>query len=161
MKILSIILILLTGFNGAETTDGKTSVIVDRIEENYAVVEVVQNDNVKMIDLLLEDFNEPVTEGTKIAFTEVCGKFYHDMELTDMQGKTDIYYQFRSNDNAVWWVLTAEEIGGIPSFEKEYNLIYFNNGTTTENKNCGCLPEWECECEVYDDLFLSIAEAEK
>ena len=35
------------------------------------------------------------------------------------------------------------------------------NGTTTENKNCGCLPEWECECEVYDDLFLSIAEAEK
>lgn len=161
MKIISIILLFLTGLNGAEATEQKTSVIVDRIENNYAIVEAVQNDNIKMIDLLLEDFNMPIAEGEKIPFTEVCGKFYSNMELTDSHEKTDLYFQFKSNDNSVWWVLTAEEIGSIPSYEKEYNLIYFDNGTTAENKNCDCLPEWECECEVYDDLFLGITEVEK
>ena len=161
MKILSIILLFTMGLSGTGTTDNKTSVTVDRIEGNYAVVEVVQNNNIKMLDLLLEDFNKPVTEGEKIAFTKVYGKFYHNLEMTDMQGKTDIYCQFRSNDNVVWWALTAEEIGCIPSPDKEYELIFFDNGTTAENKPCDCPPEYECECELYDDLFLSITEAEK
>ena len=161
MKILSMMLIFLIGLGGSQTVYGKNSVVVDRIENNYAVVEVVQNDEIKMVDLLLDDFNEPVREKTEINFTEVCGKFYNEVEATDTQGEKIIYYQFRSNNNDVWWLLTAEEIGEIPSFETEYNLIYFDNGTTAENKNCSCLPDWDCECEVYDDLFLNIAEAKK
>lgn len=43
--------------------------------------------------------------------------------------------------------------------EKDYILKYDNNGTTAENKSCECLPEWECECEVYDDIFLGIFES--
>lgn len=161
MKILSIILILLSGFNGADATDKTTSVIVDRIEENYAVVEVVQNGNIKMIDLPVEDFNIPVTEGTKIAFTEITGKFYTTLDACNLEGREETLYQFKSNDNSVWWLLTAEEIGSIPSFEKEYNLIFYDNGTTAANKTCDCPEEWECECELYDDMFLSIAEVEK
>lgn len=75
------------------------------------------------------------------------GKFQHSF------GK---HYQFKSNDNTVWWALTAEEIGFIPVEDTEYTLFYDDNGTTIENKNCGCKPEWECECEVYDDIFLGI-----
>lgn len=84
------------------------------------------------------------------------GKFYGDIELTDSNGNADTYYQFRSNDNSVWWVLTATEIGAIPDQNSEYKLTYDNNGTTRENKTCDCLPEWDCECEVYDDTFISI-----
>lgn len=156
MKILSIILMLLMGSSGAETTERKTSAIVDRIENGYAVVEVMQNNNLKMVELPLEDFNTPIREGEKISFTEVCGKFHSATELTDSNGKTDLYYQFKSNDNTVWWVLTPEEIGSIPSYEKEYNLIYFDNGTDENNKPCDCPKEWQCECEVYDDIFLAV-----
>ena len=84
------------------------------------------------------------------------GKFYGDMELTDTNGNTDTYYQFKSNDNKVWWALSAEEIGFIPNGNTEYTLTYDNNGTTKANKPCDCAPEFECECEVYDDVFLDI-----
>lgn len=85
------------------------------------------------------------------------GKFYHNMELKDSNGNVDTYYQFRSNDDTVWWVLTETEIGAIPDQDALYVLTYDNNGTTRENKTCDCLPEWNCECEVYDDTFISIA----
>lgn len=68
----------------------------------------------------------------------------------------NMYYQFISYDNEVWWVLTEDQIGYIPSTEKNYYLVYSNNGTTAENKTCDCLKEWDCECEVYDDVFLAI-----
>ena len=87
---------------------------------------------------------------------EVTGKFHGDFEGTDTNGNTDVYYQFKSNDNAVWWALTEKEIGFIPDESTEYVLTYDDNGTTSDNKPCDCLPEWECECEVYDDVFLGI-----
>ena len=87
----------------------------------------------------------------------VTGKFYGSMEMTDTKDKQDTYYQFRSDDNEVWWLLTATEIGCVPDTSAHYILRYNNNGTTKANKPCDCSPEHECECEVYDDEFISIA----
>lgn len=78
------------------------------------------------------------------------GQFYGSYEATDQNGNSDTYYQFKSNDNEVWWALTAEEIGFIPNANEEYTLTYDNNGTT---KVCDCS---DCECEVYDDIFIGI-----
>lgn len=116
----------------------------------------------------------------------VRGKFYLSHEGTVYAspdsseiGKTYTYYQFRSNDGSVWWSLTENQIGFIPdtlkdmidndiirgrrSIEslsdlewKEYILIYDNMGTTSDNKPCDCLPEYECECELYDDEFIAL-----
>ena len=88
---------------------------------------------------------------------KVDGKFYCDFEAANNEGNKDTYYQFRSNDNEVWWVLTADEIGEIPNFTDNYTLIFSDNGTTEENKPCDCAPELECECELYDDVFISVS----
>ncbi len=89
---------------------------------------------------------------------ETTGKFHHTMELKDNNGIEDTYYQFRSNDNTVWWLLTETDIGFVPDYNTEYTLTYDNSGTTKANKPCECGPEFDCECEVYDDVFLSIRE---
>lgn len=81
----------------------------------------------------------------------VEGKFYGTM--TSIEGET--YYQFRSNDDSVWWLLTEKELGFIPT-EESYLLTYSDKGTTKENKPCDCDPIYECECELYDDMFLEI-----
>ena len=86
----------------------------------------------------------------------VTGQFYGSYEAVDSNGNTNTYYQFKSNDNEVWWVLTESEIGFIPSENTEYVLVYDNNGTTKANKPCDCAPELDCECEVYDDVFLGV-----
>lgn len=82
------------------------------------------------------------------------GKFSEPFEATDTNGNETTLYQFKSNDNEVWWQLTAEEIGFIPNGNTEYVLTYDNNGTTKENKPCDC--DLDCECEVYDDVLLSV-----
>ena len=87
-----------------------------------------------------------------ISVKTVEGKFYHDMKLTDYDGITDTYYQFRADDNSVWWILTAEEIGEIPDTTTKYSLKYNNNFTT----ECDCPEEWDCECYCYDDEFIGI-----
>ena len=81
---------------------------------------------------------------------QTTGQFHETIQATDINGNTDTYYQFKSNDNEVWWQLTAEEIGFIPNANTEYVLTYDNNGTT----DCDCSAE--CECEIYDDIFLRI-----
>ena len=86
------------------------------------------------------------------------GKFHGTITTYDENDNTELYYQFKSNDNTVWWMLTEEEIGCIPNGSAEYVLIYDNNGTTKENKSCDCEPEYECECEIYDDEFIAIRE---
>lgn len=96
---------------------------------------------------------QPETESETI---ETTGKFYNNLEMKDINGNEDTYYQFKSNDNEVWWLLTEEEIGHIPNRNTEYVLTYDNNGTTKENKPCDCDPELDCECEVYDDVLLSV-----
>lgn len=87
----------------------------------------------------------------------VNGRFYLATEMQDMEGNIETLYQFRSDDDSVWWLLSAEEISFIPQLlYQEYSLTYDNNGTTPEHKPCDCSPEYECECEVYDDEFLGI-----
>lgn len=85
----------------------------------------------------------------------VEGQFY-----TQLDFENDLtWYQFRSDDDTVWWCLTEEELGFIPEYGTKYSLTYNNNGTTAENKPCDCIPEWECECEVYDDEFICMTKA--
>lgn len=91
---------------------------------------------------------------------KVDGKFYCDCEAIDDNGNKDTYYQFKSNDNKVWWMLTEEEIGFIPDNDTEYILTYNDNGTREDNRQCDCLVDWICECYVYDDVFMSIKEKE-
>lgn len=121
-------------------------VIVDRIEGDYAVVEFSKGETIKMQDILVEDLNGKVSEGMEIPVIAIEGKFYGD------KGIEDIYYQFRSDDDTVWWILTAAEIGHIPNTEDKYILYYTNNGT----RACDCPPELECECYLYDDIFFHI-----
>ena len=84
------------------------------------------------------------------------GKFHETYQAVDQNGNENTYYNFKSNDNEVWWALTAEEIGFVPNGNKEYKLKYNNNGTTKENKPCDC--PFLCECEVYDDELISVKE---
>lgn len=86
----------------------------------------------------------------------VIGKFDAPIDITDINGNTGTYYQFKSNDNEVWWLLNETEMGFIPNTNIEYILTYNNNGTIKANKPCDCAPQYECECEVYDDEFVSI-----
>lgn len=85
---------------------------------------------------------------------KTVGKFYSDVNLLS----EETYYQFRSDDDSVWWILSAEEIGFVPKEGTEYVLVYDNSGTTAENKPCECGPEFDCECEVYDDIFIKVYE---
>ena len=114
---------------------------VDRIEGNYAVVEVGN----KMVDIATEDFNNPVYEGNQISVSMAIGGF----EWLDGSN----WYQFKSYDNTVWWALTTEDIGFVPEANKTYVLMYYDNGTTDCTE---CAEELECECEVYDDIFLKV-----
>ncbi len=90
------------------------------------------------------------------------GEFYTEFDAVNMEtNATEHFYQFRSDDDSVWWILTAEEIGYVPGFETKYALTYDDKGTTAGNKTCDCLPEWECECQLYDDEFIRIKKSEE
>lgn len=90
--------------------------------------------------------------------------YFHDegLELFDIYGNADIHYLFKSDDNETWCNLTESEIGFIPNTTDKYILTYDNGGTPEQDLSiCGCLPEWECECHVYDDEFISIRRVSK
>lgn len=84
------------------------------------------------------------------------GQFHGSFTTADINGNVDTYYHFKSDDNKVWWLLTEEQIGFIPKEGDEYVVMYHNNGTTADHKLCNCDPELECECEMYDDVFIGI-----
>ncbi len=137
-------------------TESKT--IVTKIHEDDQIT-VLVNYRGKVREKMLHgyDFNVPVVLSENIPTETVVGKF--TSEFTDLDGER--YYQFKSHDDTVWWALREKEIGFKQSMDKEYALLYCNNGTTKENKPCDCVPEWECECEVYDDVFIEIYEEEQ
>lgn len=152
MKLSAIILSITLGLS--PMTNYKT--LVTKIHEDDRITVLVNYDGrVKENILHGYDFNFPIQLSETIPTEAIRGKFSAGFE--DLDGKT--YYQFKSNDDSVWWVLTEPEIGFKPLKEKEYILLYCNNETTAENKNCNCLPG--CECEVYDDVFLGIFEEKK
>ena len=83
------------------------------------------------------------------------GKFYGGDTYYNCNTKEyEILYQFKSNDNKVWWLLNENEIGFKPDSTTQYELIFDNNGTT----NCDCASD--CECYVYDDTFIGIIKGE-
>ena len=89
--------------------------------------------------------------------TEVVeGRFYNTVNAYTQNYEEQTLYQFRSDDNSVWWLLTEEEIGEIPNTTDRYILAFNNNGTTATHKNCDCVDDTECECYVYDDELISI-----
>lgn len=147
-----------TGMSAAEKTDIKNvQAIVDRIEDNnIAVVELSYNDEIKLIDISQEDFVNPKREGEKIDISTINGRFYTRFYDNDKSGKTQTFYEFRSNDDTDRWLLSLEQLENIPDYESEYTLIYYNNGTDENNKPCDCPKEWSCECEVCDDIFLTV-----
>ena len=135
--MMKLLLAALIGLNITATAT------VDRIENDYAVVEV----GTQMVDIPTEDFNNPIAEGNKIPVSIAVGSF----EWFDGND----WYQFKSYDDTVWWALTTEDIGFVPEANKTYTLMYYDNGTT----DCiECAEELDCECEVYDDIFLAIKE---
>ena len=121
---------------------------VDRIEDNNIVVlEVYHQRHIHSIDVSAEEFNEKVAEGDKLPLTVIEGS----IEWLD----GDDWYQFISYDNTVWWTLDTETIGFVPDADASYTLFYYDNGTT----DCtDCPEEYECECEIYDDIFLGLKE---
>lgn len=92
----------------------------------------------------------PIQKNENVKSAE--GRFYHELEFENAES----WYQFRSDDDLVWWCLEASEMGFVPNFEDKYVIVYDDKGTTAENKPCDCLAEYECECEVYDDEFIKI-----
>ena len=141
----------------AITPATETKTIVTKIHEDDQITVLVKHDG-KVREKVLHgyDFNIPILLAENIPTETVQGRFTN--EITEQDGKQ--YYQFKSLDDTVWWCLTRTEIGFVPSLDKEYTLLYCNNGTTNKNKPCDCLTEWECECEVYDDVFIEIYEEE-
>lgn len=156
-KILIVVLAVLTSFVPAETPKA----VIDRIEGDYAVVEFSKGEEIKVLDVLKEDINGDVNEGMEISVLSIEGKFYSDMVCKDYKGVEDVYYQFKSDDDTVWWILTETEIGHIPNFDDKYILHYTDNGTVKETPVCDCLPEWDCECYLYDDIFFHIERAKR
>lgn len=104
-----------------------------------------------------EDFNDVKKPGDEIGVNKVEGTLtamYFDVLSGAPSFET---YEFESYDKSVRWVLSREQFGGsVPQIGKGYTLCYYDNGTTADNKPCSDAPELECECEVYDDIFLTI-----
>ena len=134
---------------------------VDRTEDNDMAVTLVYVDrgyreDYYQFDIPQEDYNERKADGEDLKVDVAIGKFYGGFKAYDYLGNEHTYYQFRSNDNEVWWALTEEDMGFNPDMNNEYILAYYDNGTTKENKPCDCAEEEECECELYDDIFLGV-----
>lgn len=155
-KLLSVLLGLFMITPSPNNPVNTARVVVDHIEGDYAVVKFFKGDTTRTLDILVEDINGEVSEGMEIPVIAIEGKFYDNMTCTDSQGVEDIYYQFKSDDDTVWWILTATEIGHIPNTEDKYTLYYTDNGTVKETLVCDCLSEWDCECYLYDDIFFYI-----
>ena len=87
------------------------------------------------------------------------GAFSSTLDATDYWGNEETLYHFHSTNDEVWWLLSPEDIGFTPNLKTKYVLVYDNMGTTKENYICNeCLPEWTCECYLYDDEFIGLFE---
>lgn len=78
------------------------------------------------------------------------GSFYGDLNAKDMSGNEEVLYQFRSDDNEVWWLLTENEVGRVPKEGDRYVLVYDDKGTTS------CRHGDDCECYLYDDELITV-----
>lgn len=122
--------------------------VVDRIEDGIVTVEVSAGDAIQMFNIDRADFNSEVAECDSIDVLTVKGSFIRT--FTDVYGQ--VYFLFRSYDKEVQWALKPEQIGFTPTKGKSYYLTYCNNGTT----DCAERETLDCECYLYDDLFLGV-----
>jgi len=153
LKLFCVILASLM-LNSTVVSNQPKATIVSQYEDR-ATIEFVKGDVVNKHGISVSEINTGSNVGDKVPITIVEGKFYH--ELSDCLDSPYIHHQFRSDDGEVWWLLTEEfEIGHKPNTTDKYRLYYSNNGTTKENSPCDCSPEWDCECYLYDDIFLHI-----
>ena len=155
---MSSILTLIMALMIAVTSATESKAIVTKIHEDDQITVLTTYDG-KVKERVLHgyDFNLPIELAENIPTETAVGRF--TSEFVELDGKT--YYQFKSYDDEIWWVLTKDDIGFTPELNKGYVLVFCDNGTTKENKSCDCIPEWECECEVYDDVFVEIFEEER
>ena len=129
-------------------TRAPSGATIDRIEDNNIVVlEVYHKGDIHTIDVSADAFNKQVTDGEKIPLSVANGS----IEWLDGND----WYQFISYDNTVWWTLNTETLGFVPDADKTYTLFYYDNGTTDCTE---CPKEYDCECEVYDDILLGVRE---
>lgn len=136
----------------AEVKDIKDNVIITTIS-----VEKDNNTNLYHFEINKFDFNSPKTIGEKLKINTTLGYFMPESFLAeDKDGKVVELYQFKSFDNEIWWSLTKVELGFVPNSSKKYTLVYYQNDTTKDNHTCN--PKYDCECYLYDDLFLGCYE---
>ena len=138
----------------------KITAEVDRTEDGDFAVTLVYVDrgyreDYYQFDIPQEDYNERKADGEDLEVDVAVGTFSGDIfEMTDINMKKDMYYQFKSYDNEVWWCLTEKDMGFIPKEGKEYVLAFYQNGTTKDNHECP--EEYDCDCYCYDDIFLGV-----
>ena len=159
MKTLIAILLIFT--MSAQTAPTTAHTILTKIYEDDQI-ELLTSfaGSVKKTKLHAYDFKIPLQLAEEIPTRTVYGKFTDaGMELTNaLSGQTRILYQFKSDDNSVWWMLSADEIGKIPSSTEKYALVFCDNGTTEKYIHCDCSLDMDCECYLYDDIFITIFE---
>lgn len=129
------------------------SLVTEIYEDDQIKILVKYGDRVKQKQVHGYDFKLPIELAEEIPTKITEGSFTYN-------GDDNKYYQFKSDDNSVWWALTKSEIGFAPKANEKYVLLYCDNGTTSKNKGCDCPEEWNCECEVYDDILLGVFEEE-
>ena len=133
---------------------------IDRTEDGDFAVALVYVDrgyreDFYQFDIPQEDFNERKADGEDLEVDTAVGTFSDDnFKATLPSGEEEYYYQFKSDDNEVWWCLTEEEMGFVPEIGKKYIVAYYQNGTTKDNHECP--EEYECDCYCYDDIFLGV-----
>lgn len=136
---LSIAFTSLTGAIPAHVQTETPTAILERFEEEYAIIELATEKDIYYIDVLYELFNEPVEDDQELALT-VTPMICHG-QFKDINGNT--YYQFRSYDDCIWWLLTESELGFVPDRNAVYNCYYLENGTWGTNEDAR-----------EDDIFL-------
>lgn len=154
--VIIIGIVAITLSSGVQVNVDVARAVIDRIEGDYTMVSFSKGRTHKEIDIPNWDINRELSEGVEIPVTAIEGKFYDKMVHDEYQDTEGVYYQFKSDDNEVLWLLTSDEIGHIPNTNDKYILYYTDNGTAKENSNCDCSPEMDCECYLYDDIFFHV-----
>lgn len=157
-KFFAMALAFVTVINPITSAKTDATAVIDKVDGNYVIVDFSNGKKTKTLEILYSDLNGDIIEGAKIPVKKVVGEFmYTSVNLgCDGLASDEKLYQFYSDNNKVWWVLTESEIGCVPNMGDKYMLYYTDNATTEKTRFCNCMPEQNCECYLYDDIFFHI-----
>lgn len=118
---------------------------VDRTEGDYAVTLVYKEHNNRtdmyIWDIPQKAFNEFKEDGEDLQISVVDGVFTnYNSYYTYEDGKSHYSVIFKSKNGGVEWYLEDSDLNILPIPFKNYNLIYYDNGTE----------------DVNDDIFLGV-----